>query len=73
MIIDTDEREIKIKDLSLAAFIRMKNNILIDVRDGFFIFHSKLTEREWKIEFLKSESSKFDREVRDLRWCIKNN
>ncbi len=72
-ILNIEEREIKVKDLSLASFIKMHNNILTDIRDGMFIFNSKFTEREWKIEFLKSESCRFDREVRDLRWIMKNN
>jgi len=68
----TEEREIKVRELSLAAFIKTHNLILKRVDNGEFIFDSKLSLSEWKMEFLKSESCKFDREVRDLRWILKN-
>jgi len=63
--------EIKIKDLSLAAFIKMKGCEFLSFENLHYIFKSNKTESEWKIIFLKSESKKFDSEVRDLRWFLK--
>ncbi len=63
--------ELKINDLSLSAFMKMEGASLIDVKVKTFIFESELSENAWRIKFLKSESSKFDSEVRELRKFLK--
>jgi len=63
--------ELKISELSLSAYMKMKGASLVDVKGKTFIFDSELSENEWRIKFLKSESSKFDSEVRELRKFLK--
>lgn len=65
-------KQIKIKEISLAAFLKMQQVKLVKIDKNIFIFESKISEQEWKFKFFQSEFSKFDREVRDLKWLIKN-
>lgn len=69
--------EIRIRQLGLAAFIKMKSiekseTSFLGYRDEFYIFESNKSLEEWKIEYLNSESSVFDNCLRELREFEKN-
>jgi len=58
---------IKVRELSLASYVKLFGGVLINYENGSFIFESDLTEREWRVLFSNSESQKFDNTVRELR------
>lgn len=55
--------ELRIKNLGLAAYLKMKGEPLLRIEDKGFIFETSKTESEWRIEYSNSESSAHDSEV----------
>lgn len=62
-----------VKMLSLAAYMKMRGASLVDVDEvnRTFTFETDRTEKEWMLDFLKSESSEFDKNVLDMKWFLK--
>lgn len=58
---------IEINKLGLAAYIKMKGGVLLDVKGRTFTFDTDKTATEWEIEYLNSESYRHDSELVRLR------
>ena len=59
-------KTIKINELGLAAYIKMKGEKLTGYNDGY-IFESEKGESDWRIEYLSSESYRHDSELMSLK------
>lgn len=59
----------EIRDLGLAAFLKMNNVRLLNVRDGnVFVFESEgRSVRDWELEYVNSCCFRHDRELMGLR------
>jgi hypothetical protein len=72
---ETSKRNtIKVRQLGLAAYIKMKaiptsadRTCFIGYEGSLYIFESDRTEDEWRIEYINSECSAFDNCLRELR------
>ncbi len=67
--------EIVIKKLGLAAFIKTRSEAgketkFLRYNDGF-IFESSKTANDWKVEYMNSECSLFDKNLMEMREFLK--
>jgi hypothetical protein len=58
---------IKVPQLGLAAYIRMKGADLVEVADRQFVFESDKSVSQWRTEYANSESMRHDSLVCELR------
>lgn len=65
--------QIEVKQLGLAAFIKMHGSKLLDYKNNMFIFESVSTEKDWMLKYMQSECKEFDKSVMELRWFQNNN
>lgn len=59
--------KIKIRNLHLAAFVKINGAQLLGTDDGQFVFESSKTVAQWRMEHLNSCCRQVDRELLDLR------
>lgn len=62
---------IKVKQLGLAAFIRMEGAELVKVEDKHFLLESEKTLEEWRIAYSNSCCMKHDSLVCEMRYFLK--
>ena len=60
-----------INDLSLAAFMKVKDAKLLEFQKGFFIFDTEATEEEWIRRYKISNSYRYDKKIK--REILKRN
>lgn len=58
---------VEIKQLGLAAFVKINGGKIVGYTNGKFVMDTDRTEQEWEIEYMNSESFKHDSEVMYLR------
>lgn len=64
-------RTIRVRQLGLAAYIKVSGGKFIGYREKHFVFESEKSEEEWRVEYMNSSESKFDKCVMDLRDFMK--
>lgn len=62
---------IQVKQLGLAAYIKMNGVPLVGVEDRIFIFDSDLTLEEWRVKYDNSCCMEHDTLVCELRHFLK--
>jgi len=62
---------IETRKLGLAAFIKMRDQKLLEVDNGKFIFDSDKTESQWEVEYLNSCCHRHDTELIHLRKLLR--
>lgn len=62
---------VKVKQLGLAAFMKMKGATLLSVEDKQFMFETDHAESEWRLLYSNSCCNKHDSIVCDLRQFLK--
>ena len=63
---------ISTRKLGLAAYIKLKGQVLVGFRDGRFQFDSDRSENDWEVEYLNTECYHHDVELINLRRLMKN-
>lgn len=69
--------EIIVKKLGLAAFIKTRSEqedgtTFIKYEDGLgFVFNSSKSLNDWKVEYMNSECSRFDKNLMEMREFLK--
>lgn len=63
---------LEVKQLGLAAFIRMNGAPLMEVKDRLFIFHTDVPLEEWSIRYNNSCCMRHDSLVCELRHHLQN-
>lgn len=63
--------EIRVKQLGLAAYVKMGGAVLVGVESREFVFNSTLTEEEWRIKYNNSCCMKHDSTVCEMRHFLK--
>ena len=59
---------IRVRELGLAAYVKLHDNAkLIKYEKNEFIFETEISENDWRIKYLESESYKHDTNVMSLR------
>lgn len=59
--------EIKIKEMGLAGYLRIKNIKFLGYINDMFCFESDITADEWNIEYMNTKCFTHDREIMSLR------
>ena len=62
---------VRLRQLGLAAFIRMGGGKLMEVEGGEFAFQTDKTLEEWRVEYSNSCCMKHDALVCELRHHLK--
>ena len=65
-----NKKEIRIRQLGLAAYLLIRGEEFIGHEDGHFIFKSVQGEREWDLEYFNTCCQKHDNAVMSLRKFI---
>lgn len=68
----TDESIIKVRQLGLAAYIKLSGAELAGVEDRTFLFRSIKSESEWRVEYNNSCCMRHDALVCELRHHLKS-
>lgn len=69
------DKEIKVRDLGLAAYIKMKGGILVRFEERMIVFRVKedKTVEDYRMEYLNTCCFRHDSELMTLRKLIKSN
>ena len=59
--------ELRVRDLGLAAYIKVKGAVLLNIHDGHFYFSSDTSIVEWEVAYLNSCCCAHDSEVMSLK------
>lgn len=62
---------VHIKQLGLAAFVRMRGAKLLQVEGKVFVFESDMTVTQWKAAYMNSECQQHDALVCELRDIVR--
>ena len=62
---------IQVKQLGLAAFIKMGGAVLIGIKDRQFIFESHTNLEDWRLQYNNSCCMQHDAMVCELRYHLK--
>lgn len=62
---------VTVKQLGLAAYIKMHGGILTAIEDRHFVFDVAGTLEEWRLKYHNSESMRHDSLVCELRHHLK--
>jgi len=62
---------IKVRQLGLAAYIKVNGAKLIGIEERHFMLESDKTLEEWRLEYNNSCCSKHDAEVCEMRYFLK--
>ncbi len=65
-------KTVSVRQLGLAAYMKMKNCTLLKVEGGNFIFNTDRDLNDWRVEYMNSCCHRHDTELINLRSLLKN-